>query len=351
MERNIPRIKAKKRVLPDMRVSSFGDLIEADFDNQVDLVKNLVPLVSCGFLAGLPKCGKTWGVLDLALAALTGQKFLGRDTTKLDRPVLYLAGEGGASKLRQRLLWLAKGRGIAPKELRNTLYLALTPHILLDRSDGMAALEEEIKRLDPGLVIIDPLTRFHTADENSRTQIDAPILTPLRQISEEYELCIMVVHHSPKWGGGHFDPLRGTSSFHGWYDFLLYYEPIESGSKNGKDQDDRGEEISGYSFSARLRDYEEPPSRKITLDVDSVTEFAKVSLSYSEQSVSLPGSGHLAEKVLATLQYENVSTLSKLRKIHGRRGDQMKRALDKLIDEHKIEQITEDQVIKYVYIG
>ena len=352
MERTLPKIKAKKRVLPDMNVSTYTEWRQTDFASQVDLVKNLIPAVSCGFLAGQPKCGKTWAVLDLAVACLSGQRFMGRETLGLDgRPVLYLAGEGGAQKLTQRLDWLAKGRDLSPKEVSDQLYLSISPRILLDRSDGMEALEEEVKRISPALVIIDPLTRFHAADENSRTQIDAPILTPLRQISEEYEVCILVVHHSPKWGGGRFDPLRGTSSFHGWYDFLLYYEPIAASAKNVKGRKDEIEEIEGFHFCASLRDYEEPPKREVILGVDQVAEVARLGLSYSEQSVSLPKSQNLADRVLATMKYENVVTVSKLRKIFKRRPGPIREALDKLTDENKIEQITEDGVIKYVYLG
>lgn len=324
-----------------MNISSYGEWLDADLEEAPELVKGLIPSTSCGFFAGVPKCGKTWGVLDLALAVLSGQPFLGRPAQQIDRPVMYVAGEGGIIKLLQRIRWLSAGRDLSMSFLRDRLHLSIAPRILLDRSDGFAALEQSVKDLNPGLVIIDPLTRFHTADENSRTQIDAPILTPLRQLSEEYETCVMVVHHSPKYNGGRFDPLRGTSAFQGWYDFLLYYEPVTSDGKKEGDSDD---EIDGFRFCASLRDNEEPPKRDIFVEIDSMKEMAKIRVTPEGSKVVLPPSKNLPDRITYLLKTEHSLTLTKMRKILKRNRDQVEDALDLLLKSKKVGKYTENGV-------
>jgi len=342
--RKIPTIP--KRALPDMNLASFGEWDDQTIDETVELVHGLIPLVGCGFFAGIPKCGKTWGVLDLALAAITGQPYFGRETSTLGRPVLYVAGEGGVARLLQRIRWLACGRDIPLSQIRDTLYLSIAPRILLDRGTGMAALEAAIKQLDPGLVIIDPLTRFHMADENSRSDIDAPILTPLRQLSEEYCLCIMLVHHSKKWGKGAFDPLRGTSAFQGWYDFLLYYEPVEvEPLRNG--EEDEGMDIDTFQFCASLRDNESPPKREVLTNIDSINGWARIALVTRLTRGMIPKVKTLEDKILDFLKHNDAASRRKVAEGTKRSHQDVNTAIQKLLDSGKIENYNLDGVEYY----
>jgi hypothetical protein len=347
MNRLKRKTPSKKRELPDMNRRSFGEWMDADLDDIPEIVKGLVPSVGCGFFAGVPKCGKTWGVLDMALAIASGQTFLGRPTQQINRPVLYIAGEGGISKLLQRIRWLANGRDIPIPSIGNKLHISVAPRILLDRSDGFGALEEEVKTLDAGLVIIDPLTRFHTGDENSRSDVEAPILTPLRHLSEAYELCVCIVHHSPKWHGGRFDPLRGTSAFAGWYDYLLYYEPMTAEASAEKNGNGNGSEIEGYKFCANLRDNEEPPKRPINLSVDPMGEKARLNLTYSDTKCAVLPKNTLRGRITYILKHENTASFTNIRRTIGRNKEQLVTTLKEMESDGIIQKITDEGIIKY----
>lgn len=330
-----------------MNRKSFGAWVSEGLEDPVEIVRGLIPAVGCGFIAGVPKCGKTWGILDLALAVTTGQSFLGRETKQTAGPAYYMTGEGGVSRLLQRVAWLANGRGLSLDEIGDRIHLSVSPRILLDRPEGLEALEEDIKIVKPSLLIIDPLTRFHSADENSRTQIDVPLLTPLRQISEEYELCIIIVHHAAKWYRGRFDPLRGTSAFAGWYDFLLYYEPMVQLGKGNDDEDQDGGEICGYKFGASLRDNEEPPKREIFLEIDEPAKKAQVYLAQSGSSCSTTAFPTLRKQILYILNSEGATSQSKIRKILNRSSKDVKLVLEGLISAELIEEFSESGLKLY----
>lgn len=85
-------------------VESFPDLHWA--------VPGLIP-EGYGLLVAPPKAGKSWMVLDFAVACAAGGRALDAIATT-GRPVLYLALEDGDRRLQDRLRVLAAGRGVRP---------------------------------------------------------------------------------------------------------------------------------------------------------------------------------------------------------------------------------------------
>jgi hypothetical protein len=189
------------------------------------LVQGVIARSACGFLGANPKQGKTWLVLALSIAGAIGGEWLGRSVRKCR--TLYLAGEGGLSQLVNRLDMLCNGLGINTRDLEP--WIRIRPSaVQLDTPSGLSALRADIRRHHPGLVIVDPLARFHTQDENRAQEID-PILSELRRIADGEKCAFLITHHCSKSSGrdgGQFDPLRGSSALRGFADFILGLKPL-----------------------------------------------------------------------------------------------------------------------------
>lgn len=222
-------------------------------------VDRLIPTVGCGFLAAAPKIGKTWMGLDLCLAVSSGERFLGR----LSRTGIsaYIGGEGGHQYLQRRLGWLVNGRKLQPSQFAERLFVGVNPSIQLDKLDGDKELRQELDRIQPNLLILDPFTRFHSAKENDRDSVE-PVLNRLRRLSEDYQMFVLVVHHAPKPKKDlQYDPLRGTSALRAWHDVLIWMEQPDPDT---------------ILINSELRDAEEPPQIGLELTVDEDRESAVV---------------------------------------------------------------------------
>lgn len=212
--------EAARAIVQPLETVSLSDLLVADLGVLRWRVDGLLPAVACGFIASAPKAFKSWLALDLAIAVLSGQPFLNRATLPGVCSVLYVAGEGGRIAVRNRLGWLCRGRGVRPEEIGDRLHLSFSPSIDLRADPAEMAIRARIAemRVAPALIVFDPLTRLHSGKEDSRDDLE-PVLTGLRRLSEDFQTCVLVIHHSPK----NIDhPLRGTSSFSGWFDYLVW---------------------------------------------------------------------------------------------------------------------------------
>jgi len=184
------------------------------------LVEGLWPAEGLGFLAGHPKLGKTWVALDFAVSVASGAKCMGHFPVQKGA-VLYLPGEGKESRIRQRIEMIARKRGV--KRMRTLDLRVLTvPGFRLDSPEDQERLRATIEHHRPSLLILDPLRRLLSGDENSSGVI-APVLNFLTHLQRTLHCAIMVVHHTHKGKqdkGG--QALRGSGDMHAWGDANLY---------------------------------------------------------------------------------------------------------------------------------
>src|SRR5206468_2295474 len=93
----------------------------------------------------------------------------------------------------------------------------------LDMPADRQRLSNTVQNLRPILLVLDPLIRLHRVDENDATQI-AALLSFLRQLQRDFQLAVLLVHHSRKDSNSSRpgQALRGSSELHGWGDSNLY---------------------------------------------------------------------------------------------------------------------------------
>jgi len=168
-------------------------------------------------LAGRPKLGKSWLVLNFAVAIASGGFALG--TIKVEAgDVLYCALEDGARRLQERLR-RALGIGSVPDHL----YLA-TDWRPFDRG-GLEDLEDWIKgHPQARLIVFDTLERVRPS-EDSRARLyhsDYQAVQGLQDLAKKYSVCILVVHHTRKLDASdHLDLVSGSTGLTGAADGVL----------------------------------------------------------------------------------------------------------------------------------
>lgn len=185
------------------------------------LVEGLWGDQAVGFIGGPPKSTKTWLALEMAVAVASGQPCLGKYAVRARGPVLMYAAEDSAAAIKQRVSAVAHVRGTG--DLERLAVGLITEHDLrLDDAEHQERLATTIEKIQPRLLILDPLVRLHRSDENSAADV-ARLLDYLRQLQRRFAIAVVLVHHvrkSPADQPG--QTLRGSGDLHAWSDSSLY---------------------------------------------------------------------------------------------------------------------------------
>lgn len=184
------------------------------------LVEGLWSQLAVGFIAGHPKCGKSWLALDMAVSVASGTDCLGCFKVLKAGPALVYLAEDPLPRVRERIGSLCAHKSISLTGLE--LNVITAPCLWLDREEDRDSLDEALERLKPRLLVLDPLIRLHGLDENSSAEVSA-LLGFLRYLSRKHELSIVVVHHMSKKSRRQLgQALRGSSDLHAWSDSSAY---------------------------------------------------------------------------------------------------------------------------------
>lgn len=165
-------------------------------------------------LAAAPKVGKSWLVLDLALAVSTGSTALGSIHTGRPRPVLYLALEDGQRRLQDRLKVLGVTDG---------------PELLdfqIAAEDPIGAIRNWVaEHQDDPVIILDTLGKVMppAAAGESDYHRDYRVGGVLKNIVDDLPgAALIVVHHTRKAESSDFlDTVSGTQGLAGAADSII----------------------------------------------------------------------------------------------------------------------------------
>lgn len=166
-----------------------------DADNERDGA--VLALGEVGILGSGSKLGKTWAVIDAALAIATGRSWMGHFVCKPGR-VLYVNMELGGRAFCRRAEMLLQKRGIRPSEVMPNIRVW---HL---RNTRAAAVEELGKVLSRhgerfDLVILDPLYRLLGGREENSNGDMAELMQAIRErFCNRDKTAVMLVHHFPK---------------------------------------------------------------------------------------------------------------------------------------------------------
>jgi len=206
---------------------SAPDLLDLEVPAPEMLIEGLWQVEGCGYLAGEPKCLKTFTVLEMGIAINTGGLVFGQYHVKRPGPVLLVLEETKLGEAKQRLEWLMRSHGITAASIQD-LHFLIQQGVRLDREDHWDEIRDLCARYSPVMTVFDPLARMHDGPENQQ-ECMSPILRHLRSLQADFHTAVAVTHHLTKPGAegsanlrmGH--RIRGTSDQHSWLDCALYF--------------------------------------------------------------------------------------------------------------------------------
>lgn len=188
------------------------------------LVKGLIPAKSWGFVAGEPGSGKTWLILDVALALATGRPLFDRFPVPRPRKVLLILAEDDEDAVRQRFVQLIEGHAMLRDWVEDRIQLLVRPGLSLDELREDLELEKLIADEGIDVVIVDPFAEVFHGEENDKAEVQAA-LSPYSELCDRLGITFILTHHYRKSSAerGHrlATRLRGSSYLVGWRRMLL----------------------------------------------------------------------------------------------------------------------------------
>ena len=199
-------------------------------------------------LAGAPKVGKSWLALDVALAVASGGKAFGSiDVDEGD--ALYLALEDTPRRLQRRLRKIKAGDAL-PSRL--TIETSSPP-----LSEGGENLVRDWldEAEEPRLVVVDVFEKVRGKRSGGDAYAsDYAAMAVLKDLSDEYEVAVVVVHHTRKMTSDDWVELvAGTNGVTGAADSIAVLQ------RPNRDAPDGTLSITG-------RDIEEADTKAVALD-------------------------------------------------------------------------------------
>jgi hypothetical protein len=183
------------------------------------LVENLWANNAVGFVAGPPKTFKTWTVLEMAVSVATGTPCFASFPVHRSGPVLLYAAEDPMPALRLRLSSLARNHGLEID--RVDIRVIQSDSLRLDRPRDRDKLAATVDLHRPALIVLDPLVRLHSLDENQANQM-AEFLGHIRSLQRTFATAVAIVHHSRKQSAHSAgQSLRGSSDLYAFVDSLV----------------------------------------------------------------------------------------------------------------------------------
>lgn len=160
----------------------------------------------CTLMAGRPKIGKSWLMLEMGLAVAMGGTCLGNIPCERG-DVLYLALEDNERRLQKRIDKLLESCAEWPE---NFYYATECPRA---NEGGIDVIRNWIESVEhPRLVIVDVLAMFKPArgGKENMYEADYNAIKALQTLASQHRVAIVVVHHTRK-GGSDVDPFEKVS--------------------------------------------------------------------------------------------------------------------------------------------
>lgn len=185
------------------------------------IVEDMLPQ-GLNIICSPPKYGKSWLMLDLCLSVASGNDFLKHKTRQCN--CLYLALEDSKNRLKDRMLKILHGVPPSPN----------FDFAIKSGSIGTNLIDQLNKYItdkpNTELIVIDTLqkVRGYSSTSINAYENDYKELGKLKNLADEKEICILLVHHLRKMGdaGDPFTRISGSNGIMGTCDttFVLARE-------------------------------------------------------------------------------------------------------------------------------
>ena len=199
---SIPTFEETNKQFGKIRIYSMPELMETHFPPRPFIIEHLLP-AGTYLLAGAPKIGKSFLVLQLAYQVSMGEPFLGFPSRQ--GTVLYLALEDTYERLQKRLAQMTEQD--SPDLVLSVLADTLEDDLLEQLESFLFEYPETV------LVIIDTLQRIRgRTPDNGSYAADYDTIVKLKEFADHHGIALLLVHHTRKEGAEDiFHTISGTN--------------------------------------------------------------------------------------------------------------------------------------------
>ncbi|MCD7776978.1 MAG: helicase RepA family protein, partial [Clostridiales bacterium] len=223
--------------LKNLNAISVTQLFDTELMPKAPIIDKLL-FEGVYLFVGAPKVGKSFFVFQLAHNISNGIPLFWYNVHQCD--VLYLALEDTLSRLQGRLSQM-----FGVEESDDHLFLATEATTIRFGLD-IQLLEHIKNHLNTKVIIIDTLQKIREINTEYNYSTDYDAITKLKALAEQYNLCIILVHHTRKQESSDcFDLISGTNGLLGAADgaFVLQKEKRTANRATldivGRDQPDQ----------------------------------------------------------------------------------------------------------------
>lgn len=203
---------------------SLAEFLDMKFDPPSWIVHDFVPEDALVLVSGQAKRAyKTFFSDVLALAVATGKE-IGAVKPIKSGPVIIVEEEGSYAETQNRMKALCTTHDIDYKELTNIKYI-FRNRVRLDDVSWTTRLEALARRINPTLVVLDPISYMYSGDENKANDME-PVFYFLQGLRNEAGCTIMYLMHLDKTNGENPKKdidmqVRGSGKFTQSYDMHI----------------------------------------------------------------------------------------------------------------------------------
>lgn len=213
----------------EAKASSMYDLMFEKFAPLRWIVEDYMPEGAI-LIAGKPKSGKSWFVLNVMLSAVLNERFLKKPVNHCGG--LYLALEDTPRRMQSRMALLMRPYEDKLGSLKGFEYRCDWPAGM----EGAAALDEYLEsHPNVKIVAIDVLKNIRpksTDRQKTAYELDYEAIEPWKQVAQERRVTLLIVHHTRKAEAEDaFDEISGTLGLNGVVDQMIVLRRVSGNDK------------------------------------------------------------------------------------------------------------------------
>lgn len=241
--------------------------------NMPELKPELIPgILRVGhklLLAGPSKAGKSFMLINLAISIAEGDKWLGMKCRQ--GRVCYVNLELDRASCLRRFREIYERRGLQPKNIKNVTIWNLRGHAA-PMNKLAPILIHRFKSKEYSAVIIDPIYKVITGDENSATEM-SEFCSYFDKVATEMDVSVIYCHHHSKGASGKYANAADRSSGSGVFardpDAILDLRELNVDGLTDKYRTDHGdacEVLTGWEVSGTLREFAPTEPQRVWFD-------------------------------------------------------------------------------------
>ena len=234
-----------------------------------ELIPGILRLGHKMLLAGPSKAGKSFLLINLAISIAEGADWLGMECRQ--GKVCYINLELDSASCFRRFKDIYDRRHMTPEHLDNiTIWNLRGKSASMDRLAPI--LVHRFKDKDYSAVIIDPIYKVITGDENNATEM-SQFCSYFDQVATEMDVSVIYCHHHSKGASGKYANAADRSSGSGVFardpDAILDLRQLNIDGLTDKyraDHKDAGKVLTGWEISGTLREFAPPVPQRVWFD-------------------------------------------------------------------------------------